>query len=168
MPTDFWLRLHVPKRWPQFAYLQSRGTDAALLRLATHCRQVRDMINQYRFPIHHLPGEVGGGLTVSLDLSKAFDMVGCAQLLEGLKNLHISSELLHFLSNIYQSTSFQFLAQGRIKTLFNNPWHPSRLPSCSLPVGCICSHTIAGHCLRHGPAMGIRLHYNVRRRPLPA
>ena len=116
---------HILQRWPQFAYLPRRGTDDALFRLATHCRQVREVINQYKYPIHQraqgsLPGDVGGGVIVSLDLSKAFDMVSRPQMMEGLQQLNISSELLQLLAGVYQQTTYQFWHKGEYRQFRTN------------------------------------------------
>ena len=98
---------------PQFAYLQGRGCDDALHRIALHCHEVRTCIDSFKFVIHQkstgsLPGELGGGLLLSLDLTKAFDAVNRAQLFAGLQQLGISHDLLCFLKSVYCCTSFHF------------------------------------------------------------
>jgi exonuclease III len=98
---------------PQFAYVPGRGCDDALHRLALHCLEVRDCIDSFKFAVHQqstgtLPGTLGGGLLLSLDLSKAFDAVRRSQLFAGLAGFGVSSDLLNFLKSIYSCTSFHF------------------------------------------------------------
>ena len=98
---------------PQFAYVPGRGCDDALHRIALHCLEVRDCIDTFKFAVHQqstgtLPGALGGGLLLSLDLSKAFDAVRRSQLFTGLAKLGISSDLLNFLKSLYSRTSFHF------------------------------------------------------------
>ena len=98
---------------PQFAYVPGRGCDDALHRIALHCLEVRTGIDSFKFAIHQkstgtLPGELGGGLLLSLDLPKAFDAVRRSQLFAGLDKLGISQDLLNFLKSIYSCTSFHF------------------------------------------------------------
>ena len=100
-------------RWPQFAYLNDRSCEDALHRVSAHCVAVRATIQQFQNPLHKraagLPLDLlGGGITLSLDLSKAFDSVNRKQLFDGLLQLGVSSELIHLLAAIYEKTSFQF------------------------------------------------------------
>lgn len=58
---------------PLYTYLPSRGIRDCLLFVAAHCRQVRDLCQNYR----SRPDALGlqGGLQISLDMEKAFDTV---------------------------------------------------------------------------------------------
>ena len=58
---------------PLFAYMPARGAKDCLLMIATHCRQMKELCNLHAKD----PASNGlwGGLQVSLDLEKAFDMV---------------------------------------------------------------------------------------------
>ena len=72
-----WRRLSA---LPQFAYLPGRGCSSAIHRLTQHCNQVRHFANVYKYPLHRQDADgprppLSGGITVSVDLSKAFDMV---------------------------------------------------------------------------------------------
>ena len=109
------------KRWPQFAYLQHRGCEEALHRVVTHCKQVQDNMMHMQYPIQQRARgsttmEVCGGLILSLDLSKAFDSVNRQQLLDGLRDLGISSDLRQLLTQIYRDTSFQFWHKGEYRS----------------------------------------------------
>ena len=37
---------------PQFAYLPGRGADEALSRIAHFCREVRNVVENYHYPVH--------------------------------------------------------------------------------------------------------------------
>ena len=102
---------------PQFAYLPGRGADEALSRIAHFCREVRNVVENHHYPVRQqafgIPvDELGGGLLLSLDLSKAFDMVGRRRLFQGLQSLGVSESLLNLLKSIYQQTSFAFEHKG--------------------------------------------------------
>ena len=102
---------------PQFAYLPGRGADEALSRIASFCRAVRDTIEAHHYPVHQQafglqPGELGGGLLLSLDLSKAFDTVCRKRLFMGLQRLGVKDSLLCLLKSIYCNTSFAFEHKG--------------------------------------------------------
>ena len=102
---------------PQFAYLPGRGADEALSRIATFCRAVRTKIEMHHYPVHQQayglhPGELGGGLLLSLDLSKAFDTVCRKRLFAGLRRFGVHDSLLGLLQSIYNSTSFAFEHKG--------------------------------------------------------
>lgn len=67
---------------PLYAYLSARGTKDCLLIVAAHCCQVRELrIVHAKDPA---PLELWGGLQVSLDLDKAFDVVNRDQALRSL------------------------------------------------------------------------------------
>lgn len=102
---------------PQFAYLPGRGADEALSRIAHFCREVRNVVENYHYPVHQQAygistGELGGGLMLSLDLSKAFDTVCRQRLFQGLQSLGVSESILNLLKSIYQHTSFTFEHKG--------------------------------------------------------
>lgn len=98
---------------PQFAYVPGRGCDDALHRVSSHCREVRGIVDTFKYLVHQqstgsLPGELGGGLLLSLDLSKAFDAVNRSQLYQGMADLGVDINLIRFLQSVYHNTSFHF------------------------------------------------------------
>lgn len=98
---------------PQFAYVPGRGCDDALHRVSSHCREVRGIVDTFKYLVHQqstgtLPGELGGGLLLSLDLSKAFDAVNRSQLFQGMVDLGVDINLIRFLQSVYHKTSFHF------------------------------------------------------------
>ena len=112
---------HELRQWPQFAYLQHRSCEDALHRLSTHCEQVRSIMELFQHPLQQRASgrpelTLGGGITLSLDLSKAFDSVCREQLMAGLERLGVSVELRHLLSLIYSGTSFKFWHRDEFRT----------------------------------------------------
>ena len=107
---------------PQYAYLPGRGTEEALIRVFRHCDTVRNLCNSHRFPLHQSaqglnPGPLEGGLLVTMDLSKAFDMVHRGRLFRCLSNLGVPDHLLDFLNAIYHETSYTFQHRGQTRCL---------------------------------------------------
>ncbi|CAE7356314.1 unnamed protein product, partial [Symbiodinium sp. CCMP2592] len=64
--------------YPQFAYLPRRGVPQALMRAFQHLHQAREVVAQQRLTLQQRHAgqrrqQLAGAITVSLDLSKAFD-----------------------------------------------------------------------------------------------
>ena len=107
---------------PQYAYLPGRGTEDALARVLRHCEAVRASCIVQQYPIqHHAQGlqtvQLGGGLMITLDLSKAFDMVPRCKLFQCLSLLGVPNSLLDFLHAIYFETSYTLQHRGQTRTL---------------------------------------------------
>ena len=88
--------------WPIFAYLRGRSTEHALLRVHQHLRDVRDRCealtqNIWNRHAHHDPPRCHGGITLSLDLSTAFDSVDRSHLAHGMDIIALSTPLKHVL-----------------------------------------------------------------------
>ena len=107
---------------PQYAYLPGRGTEDALARVLRHCDVVRASCKAQQYPIHHSAQglqsvQLGGGLIVTMDLSKAFDMVPRSRLFRCLSSLGVPNFLLDFLHAIYFETSYTFQHRGQTRSL---------------------------------------------------
>ena len=81
--------------------------------LSHHCHLARSNIEQQSFSIHQQaqglhPLPVSGGIGISLDMSKAFDMVDRQFLFAHLERLGVSDHTLNMLKGIYQYTSCRF------------------------------------------------------------
>ena len=104
-------------RLPLFAYLGRRGTEDAIHRVALHCSDVRGKLKSTEYPVHrmkqgeHMPALIGG-LSLSLDLTRAFDTVDRAKLFQGLTMLGVNSNLVLLIQKIYQQTSYEFEHRG--------------------------------------------------------
>ena len=107
---------------PQYAYLPGRGTEDALARVFRHCDAVRTSCTAQQYPIQQFaqglpPVKLGGGMLLTLDLSKAFDMVPRNRLFQCLSLLGVPSVLLDFLNAIYFETSSTFVHRGQTRHL---------------------------------------------------
>ena len=107
-------------KWPLFAYQPGRSTHDAIRRVLGHCGEVKQLQFMLQHRIHqtaagaHQP--LTGGLTVSLDLSRAFDQVPRGRLFESLRTLGIDETLLSFLWHIYRHTECEFEHKGCHRT----------------------------------------------------
>ena len=104
-------------RLPQFAYAVGRGTEDAIHRLTEHCRRVRITLQNFCHPIHNLKQgrdlpSVIGGMTLCLDLTRAFDTVHRQRLFQSLEKLGISSNLISLLKCVYNKTTYEFFHRG--------------------------------------------------------
>ena len=103
---------------PQYAYLPGRGCTEALVRIFKHCGQVRTKCLDQQ---HHIQQRalgkhiesLTGGILVTLDLSKAFDMLPRDRLYQSLQRLGVPSVLIDFLQAVYHETSFKFQHRGQ-------------------------------------------------------
>ena len=113
---------HVLNRLPQFAYARGRGTEDAIHRLVFHCKQVRDALTSFSYPVHRmqqgqeLPALVGG-MTLCLDLTRAFDTVRRSHLFRGMEQLGVTKDLINFLKCVYNTTTYEFEHRGFHRTI---------------------------------------------------
>ena len=97
-------------RWPQFAYAAGHGTEDAIHRLAEHCRFVRNTLKDFSYPLHSskqglkLPNVIGG-MTLCLDLTRAFDTVNRQRLFQSLERFEVSQDLISLLKCVYNKTT---------------------------------------------------------------
>lgn len=107
-------------RLPQFAYLPDRGRLDAIQRLRIHCREVKQLMQQYSHPIHrHASGATTpsllGGALISLDLRKAFDRVSRHKLVECFQRIGVCHNLALLIQHLYQNTSYTFHHRGQTR-----------------------------------------------------
>jgi len=112
----------VLNRLPQFAYARGRGTEDAIHRLVHHCRQVREMLGEFNYPVHRQkqgldPPALVGGMMLCLDLTRAFDTVHRTHLFQGMTHLGVSDDLISFLKCVYHTTTYEFEHRGVSKTV---------------------------------------------------
>lgn len=75
---------------PQFAYRPHRSTHDSIARAVEHCTTVRARIATFRRSVNEPSATVLGGLTISIDLQKAFDTLPRERLFQGLYELGVS------------------------------------------------------------------------------
>ena len=113
---------HTLNHLPQFAYAKGRGTEDAIHRLAHHCRQVREALGQFSHPVHNMKNGIVlppllGGMTLCLDLTRAFDTVRRSHLYQGMERLGVTSDLISFLQSVYNKTTYEFEHRGTTRTV---------------------------------------------------
>ena len=97
--------------YPQFAYISGRGTDAAIARVAEHCRLVRSYAGRKRVGIHQRQagaqtGNLSGGAMLKLDMSTAFDLLPRHSLIAALVWAGCSTELLHLIITWHETCHY--------------------------------------------------------------
>ena len=102
---------------PQFAYLPQRGTFEAISRAVNHCRTVRDTLYRFRrvqaaLAHHHQAPDVFGGLTISIDLKRAFDSLPRTKLLHDLRNLGVDEACTCLLQEWHVGTRYRVEHKG--------------------------------------------------------
>ncbi|CAE6948820.1 Pol [Symbiodinium sp. CCMP2592] len=98
---------------PQFAYVAGRSAQDALDRALLHCRHVREIMQAQRNTIHlkrqnHQPDALRGGITLSLDLTKAFDLLPRDRLAEALEAAHVEPSLAWTILKIHDWACLRF------------------------------------------------------------
>ena len=96
---------------PQYAYLPQRGTFEAISRAVNHCRTVRAMLSRYRRPHEALAHkqqvpEVFGGLTIRIDLERAFDSLPRPELFQNLRELGVDESYVCLLQEWHVGTRY--------------------------------------------------------------
>ena len=100
-------------RLPQYAYTANRCVADAVDRAFTHCHAVRKLLRTQQQTIHlrregHYGEGCKGGLTLSLDLQKAFDVLPRSKLHEALVHAGLDPSITWTIMNIHESARMQF------------------------------------------------------------
>ena len=91
---------------PQFAYLPHRSTHDSIDRAVQHCSRVRDRIAAFRRSETDHSATVIGGLTISIDLQKAFDTLPRERLFQGLLDLGVPPACVQLLRTWHTHTQY--------------------------------------------------------------
>ena len=97
--------------WPIFAYMPARSTLESILRVASHCSRVRQLVGSQRATPHqramNLPKyTICGGFQIFLDINSAFDSVCRAKLFARLSQLDVDNAVLHLLTAWHEGTVY--------------------------------------------------------------
>ena len=100
-------------RQPQFAYVAGRAAQDAIDRALMHCQHVRSLLQAQRQTIHlrkqdHHPTEISGGVTLSLNLQKAFDLLPRDKLLAALEAAQAEPSLVWTILKLRDWASMRF------------------------------------------------------------
>ncbi|CAE7903235.1 unnamed protein product [Symbiodinium microadriaticum] len=94
-------------RFPQFAYVGMRSVEDAIERACAHCAAARTVLEGQKYNLHrrregHTVGHCRGGLTLSLDLSRAFDCLPREVLHASLRFAQVDAELSDLILHIHR------------------------------------------------------------------
>ena len=109
--------LEAMVRLPQYAYVAGRGTTEAILRVTLHCACVRNTLQTQRMTIHdrfagaRRAGCVGG-MQMSLDLSKAFDMLSHDVLILAMTHAGVPVDLQNVVMAFYDQSVYVVKGRG--------------------------------------------------------
>ena len=109
--------LEAMVRLPQYAYIAGRGTTEAILRVTLHCACVRDALQTQKLTIHDRfagarRAECVGGIQMSLDLSKAFDMLSHEVLILAMTHAGVSVDLQNVIMAFYDQSVYVVKSRG--------------------------------------------------------
>ncbi|CAE7249506.1 unnamed protein product [Symbiodinium microadriaticum] len=99
-------------RFPQFAYVGMRSVEDAIERACAHCATARTVLEGQKYNLHrrregHTVGHCKGGLTLSLDLSRAFDCLPREVLHASLRFAQVDAELIDLILHIHRHSKLR-------------------------------------------------------------
>ena len=108
--------------YPQYAYLPFRSTRDSILRGATHCEAVRQLLMNQKRSIHastHSQPRLhcAGGIMLFLDLHKAFDQVPRPTLITALQRTQLDPRLQSLIIHWHQNTHYHIEASNTCRSI---------------------------------------------------
>ena len=102
---------------PQYAYVAGRGATEAILRVTLHCARIRDVIQTQKMTIHGRFAGVqraacAGGIQMSLDLSKAFDVLSHEVLVLAMSHAGVLVDLQNVIMAFYDQSVYVIKGRG--------------------------------------------------------
>ncbi|CAE7466615.1 unnamed protein product [Symbiodinium sp. CCMP2592] len=100
------------KLWPQYAYTTGRSIDHAIIRALHHCSQVQQILASQRLTLRERrhtgrkPTSCQGGVTLSIDTSKAFDTVNRQVLEQELRAARVPEPELAVILNLHHCIGY--------------------------------------------------------------
>ena len=103
--------------FPHFGFLPHRAATDAVNRVATHCREIRVLVmNGRRTVFHQIEGRArttaSGGISLFLDLTRAFDSVDRHILFQHMNTLPIPSNLVDLIRMWHEQTHYNLVFRG--------------------------------------------------------
>ena len=103
--------------FPHFGFLPNRAATDAINRVALHCRSTRLMLESSRRSVAHQIENrpryvILGGVSLFLDLTRAFDSVDRHILIQHLIDIHTPENLLCLISAWHEHTRYNLIFQG--------------------------------------------------------
>ena len=105
------------RAWPLWAFLSHRSTLDPLCNVASHFRQVRELISSQKSTphsraVHRSSFSVFGGLQIFVDLERAFDNVNRAKLFSKLDRIGVTPDLVQLLQCWHIDTEYHVTHAG--------------------------------------------------------
>lgn len=105
-------------RMPQFGFLPCRAATDAILRVAGHSRQVREMVATHRRTVKNQIAGIHkltccGGVSLFLDLNRAFDCADRQAIFDHLIRLGTPSNLVQLAASWHEQTQYNLLFRGQ-------------------------------------------------------
>ncbi|CAE7635287.1 yfiL [Symbiodinium sp. CCMP2592] len=100
------------KLWPRYAYTTGRSIDHAIIRALYHCSQVQQILASQRLTLRERrhtgrkPTSCQGGVTLSIDTSKAFDTVNRQVLEQELRAARVPEPELAVILNLHHCIGY--------------------------------------------------------------
>ena len=112
----------VVQELPQFSYLAGRSVQDALDRAMSHCCQVRSILHAQRQNPHlkrqgHQPSACRGGITLSLDLQQAFDLMPRDSLLAAMQLAQLDHPTQYVVLQLHHHAQMRFAHGGCTATI---------------------------------------------------
>ena len=98
--------------WPQYAYVPGRSIEHAIIRALHHCDRVNTAIASQRVTLRErratgrIPTACSGGVTLSIDTSKAFDTVDRGVLERELKTARVPEPELTLILSLHRNIGY--------------------------------------------------------------
>ena len=98
--------------WPQYAYVPGRSIEHAIIRALHHCDRVNTAVASQRVTLQErratgrVPTACRGGVTLSIDTSKAFDTVDRGVLERELKTARVPEPELTLILSLHQNIGY--------------------------------------------------------------
>ena len=107
---------------PQFSYLEGRSVQDALDRAMAHCSHVRSILHAQRQNPHlkrqgHAPAACRGGVTLSLDLQQAFDLMPRDSLLSAMQLANLDYSIQYAVLQLHSHAHMRFAHGGCTATV---------------------------------------------------
>ena len=104
-------------RHPQFGFLPLRAATDAIMRVAAHSKSIRELVHAHRRTVRNqIANPVGtvicGGLSLFLDLNRAFDCADRTAILDHLLTLGAPPNLVQIVASWHEDTHYNLVFRG--------------------------------------------------------
>ena len=109
-------------RYPQFGFLPLRAATDAIMRVATHSKSIRELVGAHRRTVRNqIADPVGtvicGGLSLFLDLNRAFDCADRTAILDHLIALGTPPNLVQLVACWHENTNYNLVFRGETTSI---------------------------------------------------